>query len=397
MLENELAELVRAEEPISFDTAIPIDENVTVKPTVTIDEDAVHFKTKNDAIRIDRKDIVAVGLSGVHVTMVAQSIPYNKWSAKRKFEKKYPGQAFNDYQPEVVAWTMVINEKKSAPLTAATIAERLRRLKAKAYVAGLSETDPDRLESLHIGRCPRCETLMDVTDYADSDNVFCNVCAKPAQRQFAGELENQGICNACGYYTKLTSPTNPVCHGCNFWRTMKTFLGSLGFAVLIIAVNVGTIMIANRFFPVLLVVAAGTLLVNLFLVFKLFTLSAARAAGVKSPIERAATFLRKGQTDEAFSVFQSAGDDMMQHPGVLLNLTRGLSNEKKWDRAADLCETLNQEYPNFELGLVERVNVAIGNGETPEEVRQRGERLQETMQRNQLVASERPVPTDGSA
>ena len=370
---------------IQFEGQLATSDESTTKVSVAIDDDGIRFTTKNDDVYFSRDQWLDVAVAANAIVVIVRGYSYSQWSKKRKFEKKNPGETF-EYEEEVANYTVSFKAKKFSGFSLEDLASQANRNYMLTYLEEAGNPD-----ALKFVSCNQCLGSMDVTPYADSPNLFCNTCCKLMGKDVAGEAANHGVCDNCGFYSKLADydATTKTCHGCRVKMTMRAFVVSVLIAVGIIVLNLVTIFFFDRFFPILLLIAGVMLLVNIWLVVKVIALSAARKAVGATEIERATELLRKGKAEKAYEVISSMEGNTVENPGILLNLTKGLTKAGKFDQAEDIVETLIEDYPNFHFGHLAKIDVLNAKNAPAADIESINEQAFEVLGRNTLRSSDR--------
>lgn len=355
-----------------FDASLTVgDQSVAI--SIAIDDAGLTFKTKKDNVHFPRSQWLDVSMVNNVLVFIVHGIGFEEWAKKRKFEKKSPGQEFADFTPSAQSYTCQFKPKKlPAATTPATLNEQLRRTYLLAYL--------DEVEDPTIIRCGECRTMMDVSPYSVDDALFCDNCSRVMGQP---DDPNHGICNGCGYYTKLVKQksadsgegqekvsTERSCHRCRVSEAVWGFIFGIGAAIGVGILNWLTLTFANRYFPALIFIAVAALVWGVFKLVLVIIYSMARKAAGETPLENATNALRKGKTDQAMQIINSMEGDMTQNPGILLNLTRGLITSKDYDKAGQFAKTMMSKFPNFNSAYAEATVIEAHRGNVPE-----GERL----------------------
>ena len=371
--------------PIQFDGQLATSEEATIKVSVAIDDTGIRFTTKKDDVYFSRDQWLDVAVTENVIVVIVHGYSFGQWAKKRKFEKKNPGETF-EFEEEVASYAVTFKPKKFSGFSLEDLTSQANRNYMLTYLDEAGNPD-----ALKFVSCNQCLESMDVTPYADSPNLFCNTCCKLMGKDVAGEAANHGVCDSCGFYSKLANydATTKTCHGCRVKMTMRAFVISVLIAVGIIVLNFATIFLLNRFFPILLLIVGVTLLINIWLVIKVIALSAARKAVGATEIERATELLRKGKAEQAYEVISSMEGNTVENPGILLNLTKGLTKAGKFDQAEDVVETLIEDYPNFHFGHLAKIDVLYAKNAPAADIESINEQAFEVLGRNTLRSSER--------
>jgi hypothetical protein len=352
----------------SFDAQLTVGDN-TVNVAVAVDDNGLSLTTKKDTVHFPRSTWLDVAVTNNSLVVVVYGFGYDRWTAKRKFESKNPGQEFTDYQPAPSSYVLTFNPKKlPSGITPAVIQQQFKRTYLLAYL--------DEVESPTIVACPDCKSMMDVTPYQPEDNLFCSNCSR-----VIGVVDEpyRGICDSCQYYTQLVEnkkevaetgsiTTSRICHPCRVQQTIAAFVMALGIAIVIGIVNIATIYFGNRFFPVLILIGGASLLWSLFSLLKVIIYSAAQKATGGSPLVTATTALRKGKTDKALEIIGQLDGDMTGNPGILMNLSRGLTNAGDFEKADQFADVMIANFPNFQFGYVEKMKARAALGADEQEM-----------------------------
>lgn len=282
------------------------------------------------------------------LSIIVRGIAYADWPKKRKFESKNPDQEFNDFVAQTHTYLLTFKPKKlPSEMTPAQLNEQLRRTYLLAYL--------DESDAPTIIECEDCRQRLDVTAYSHYDKLFCDNCSQVMGQP---EPDNQGICSDCGYYTKLVQQekseagegqgvitTSRICHRCRVQSAIWGFVFDVAAAVGIGVLNFLTVYFANSYFPGLLFAAGLTLLFGCYKLIMVIIYSIARKAAGQTPLEDATNALRKGRPDEAMGIINSMDGDMTGNPGILLNLTRGLSTPKTSTKPASSLTLWSENSP----------------------------------------------------
>ena len=370
---------------IQFDGQLATSDQSTIKVSVAIDDSGIRFTTKKDDVYFSRDQWLDVAVTENMIVVFVRGFSYSQWSKKRNFESKNPGETF-EFNEEVANYAVTFKAKKFIGFSLEDLASQARRNYMLAYLDETGNSD-----ALKFVSCNQCLGAMDVTPYANSPNLFCNTCCKLMGKDVAGEAANHGVCDSCGFYSKLADydVTTKTCHGCRVKMTMRAFVVSVLIAVGIIVLNLATIFLLDRFFPILLLIVGVTLLINIWLVIKVIALSATRKAVGATEIERATELLRKGKAEKAYEVISSMEGNTVENPGILLNLTKGLTKAGKFEQAQDVVETLIEDYPNFHFGHLAKVDVLQAKNAPVADIESSSEQAFEVLGRNTLRSSER--------
>ena len=370
--------------PVQFDGQLVVSDESSVSVNVTITDDGVHFSTKKDDVGFHREQWLDAAVVDNVLVLIVHGYAFGQWAKKRKFEKKNPGAEF-EFDPEIATYTISFKPKKLS----CSVEELHLQVVRTFRLTYLDETEDPK--SLQFVACEDCGETMDVTPYAKSPNLFCNECCNLLGRRVGGDAEQNGVCENCGFYTKLGKydATTKTCHSCRVKLTFWAFLGSLGIALLIILANVATIVFLDRFFPVLLIIAGIMILGNIWLVIKVIALSAARTAVGATEIEKATTLLRKGKPNEAFAIINGMEGNTQENPGILLNLAKGLSKAGDHEQARNVVENLVEDFPNFQFGHLEKIQVLTKSQASEKEIEAAAEQAFVVIGRNTLRSSDR--------
>ena len=369
---------------INFPTQLIISDEASTPVDVEVTDDGIRMTTKKDDIYFPREAWLDVAVVETVLVLIVHGFSYAQWAKKRKFEKKNPGQSY-EFEPEIATYTLKFKPKKME-CSVDDLQQQLTRAFRLTY---LDEADDPK--ELQFVSCQDCGSTMDVTPYSDSPNLFCNPCCKLMDRATAGDTEQNGVCDNCGFYTKLGKydATTETCHSCRVKLTFWAFMGSLGIAILIILANVVTIFFFNRFFPILLIIGGISIVANIWLVIKVIALSAARTATGTTEIEKATTLLRKGKPNEAFAIINGMEGDTQDNPGILLNLAKGLSKAGEHQQAQDVVESLVQDFPNFQHGHLAKIDVLANVNATGQDFIDAEQQAFEVLGRNTLRSADR--------
>ena len=370
---------------IQFDGQLMMSDGSSTNVAVEMDDDGIRFTTKKDNVYFGRERWLDVAVDDNALVVIVQGYSYDQWSKKRKFEKKNPDQPF-EFEEEVAVYAVSFKPKKLVGLTVEDLSAQTNRNYIQTY---LDEADDPN--ALRFVSCPQCLESMDVTPYADSPNLFCNTCCKLMGKDVGGEAENHGVCDSCSFYSKLADfdETTKTCHRCRVKLTMRKFWISILVAAGIVVLNFLTLFFADRFFPVLIALAAFMLLANIWFVVKLIALSAARKAVGATEIEQATELLRKGKAEKAYDVINAMEGNTVENPGILLNLAKGLSKAGKHEQAEDIVASLIEDYPNFHFGHLAKVDVLSAKNAPDADLETANEHAFEVLGRNTLRSAER--------
>ena len=349
-----------------FDASLTINDQ-GIKVHLTIDDDGLRITTKKDNIYFHRSQWLDVSLIGNAVAFIVHGIGHSDWGKKRKFEKQNPEQAYEGFSAGVQSYTFTFTTKKlPESTTPAMLNQQIRRTYLLAYL--------DEVDDPVIIRCNDCYNTMDVTPHAPDDSLFCDNCS-----QVMGQPQDpsHGLCDGCGYYTKLVKQetaesgqvkisTKRICHRCRVKDAFLGFVIAVGAALGVGALNWLTLTFANRFFPVLILIVVVSLIWGVFKLVMVIVYSMARKAAGETPLENATNALRKGNTDRAIQIINSMEGDMTQNPGILLNLTRGLIISQDYEKASQFADSMIGAFPNFTQGYEEAVAIQFQSGNVPQ-------------------------------
>ncbi len=163
----------------------------------------------------------------------------------------------------------------------------------------------------------------------------------------------------------------------------KSFFVTLGIAIAIGLLNLATIVFANRFFPILLIFAAGSFLWSIAKLFSVITVTLARKATGETPLEKATAAVKKGQAEQALKYIESM-PEATSNPGILLNMARGLINAGDFQRALQFADLLVTQFPNFQQGFVAKMDAMTGSGASLDELGEAQKTKMEVVSRNML-------------
>ena len=353
----------------SFDASLVIDDQ-SVAISVVIDDQGLRISTKKDEVYFPRADWLDVSMVDHTLAFIVHGIQHADWAKKRKFEKKNPGEDFVDFTPAASSYVFTFKPKKLPEgTTPAILNDQVKRTYVLAYL--------DEVDDPTLIRCNDCNKMMDVTPYGPDDSLFCENCSRVMGQT---DEPNHGICNGCGYYTKLVKQKSAesgqeiinverTCHRCRVSDAFRGFIYGVLAAVGVGILNYLTITFANRFFPALIVIAVIALIWGVFKFVLMIVYSMARKAAGETPLENATNALRKGKTDDALQIINEMDGDMTQNPGILLNLTRGLINSKNYEKAGQFAEMMTDSFPNFSQGYEGAIAVHALQGNVPESER----------------------------
>lgn len=376
-LKNAVPEMVAQPiQPVQFDGTL-VEGEKKVPVTVTLDANGAVLKIKQGDIALHRDCWASAAMGPDQLVLVAHSYGYEDWVKKLKFESKNPEQTKTDLPSQTKAWNITFKASKLGNQLVQQIAQTVQRVDFGIYLSG--QESP---ETLCIVSCPHCSQVIDVTPYSDSENLFCNSCSKPFSEELSADSMQTGICPQCTYFTKLRKGDN-LCYPCNSKNTTSAFLYSILTSFGILALNIGTIVFLDRFFPILLLIAGVSFLWSMLKFVSMLTVSATRKAAGTTPLEKATALLRKGKTDQALKLIQSIPDSD-KNPGILLNLARGLINERNYEKASQFADLLVEQYPNFQYGYAARLESLARRGAPQQEVRAAAEQLNQVIGRNTL-------------
>lgn len=351
----------------NFDASLTVGES-SVAVKVELNDEGVVLTTKKDTVRLPRTKWLDVAVLNNSMTMIVDGFGHDLWAKKRKFEKKNPGEEFSNFESKASLYNLTFKPKKlPADTTLVNLTEQTKRTYQLAYLDDIKE-----VQNPVVIECPDCKTAMDVTPWESDDNLFCDNCSRVIG---VPDEPDRGICDSCLYYTKLvvqktselsgdqgSLTTERICHPCRVKNTFWGFIVAVVLAVGICALNFATLFFADRFFPVLLLIAAGALLWSVFSLVKVILYSLAQKATGGSPLANATAALRKGDTDKALGIIESLDGDMTGNPGILMNLTRGLINAGDYQKANQFADILTTNFPNFALGRLEKISAMQGLG-----------------------------------
>lgn len=392
MFENITPRFVQGQgQSIEFDAQLGIEES-TVAVKVILDDQGLTMTTKKDNVSFPRSAWLDSAVVNNSLVVMVWGYGYELWSKKQKFEKKNPGQVFEDFQPVVGTYVLVFNPKKlPAGIGSADVSRQAKRTYALAYL--------DEVKDPKIIECPDCKSMMDVTPYHSDDSLFCDNCSRVIG---VPDEPDRGICDSCNYYTKLveqqqesgeegTVTVSRLCHPCRVSQTLWAFVVSLGIAVLIGLLNVGTLFFANRFFPVLIIIGGLSLLWSAFSLIKVVIYSIAQKATGGSPLAVATAALRKGQTEKALEIIESLDGDMTGNPGILMNLSRGLMNAGDYAKADEFANIMISNFPNFQFGYLEKMKARAALNAPEAEVQALLQQAIDVGARNSVRTSEKAM------
>ncbi len=369
---------------VEFPASMRVGEQ-QVSCNVTIDPDGAIIHLKQGDILLPRENWAVGAATDQSVVLIVVGLDYASWLKKLKQEKKNPGKVDPVETSQVYAWNLTFNPKKLGPELVQQLKHTVLRSDIENYLSSLPSN-----EQAYLVKCPTCESMMDVAPYADNSNLYCNNCNRFLNAELNVEDANYGICTGCSYYTKLKSnnaasgkPGGSVCHRCYARSTSVAFLTSLGIAIGVGVLNVFTIVFMDRFFPILLIIGAVSLLWSLIKFFGVIMSTMTRTAVGVTPLEKATAALRKGKPEEALKLIESM-PNATSNPGILLNLSRGLINASNYAKANQFTELLVSEFPNFQLGHAARIEALVGSGASQEDIADANEEFNEVMSRNQL-------------
>ena len=359
---------------------------------VAIDDQGITLTTKKDNVFFPRSQWLDVALVKNTLVVVVHGIGFGDWAKKEKFERKNPGQKFEDFVPQPQSYALEFKPKKLPEgLTPAKLNEQTRRTFLLAYL--------DEMPDPIVIRCNDCNSMMDVGGYSVDDSLFCENCSRVMGQ---ADADDHGLCDGCGYYTKLvqqesadagegqeTITTGRTCHRCRVSNAVWGFIFGVGAAVLIGLVNVITIVFLNRYFPALILFGGLALLWSAFKLVMVIIYSLARKAAGETPLENATNALRKGRTDKAMDIINAMDGDMTGNPGILLNLTRGLTTAKDYDKAGQFAEILIANFPNFVAGHEANIVVSSLQGKSADEIQKQVDDLLEVAAHNNVRSPRR--------
>ncbi len=362
---------------VDFPATLAVGES-SVSCQVSIDQDGAIIHLKQGDVVLPREDW-AFGTAGdSNLVLTVCGWGYSDWMKKLKAQKKsldaeipqVPGQAYH--------WQINFKPNKLGPETVAQIKQLVLRSDVENYLSSL-----DAADSVHLTRCPHCQAMIDVTPYADNENLFCNSCSQLLDKQRDTGESSYGICSGCSYYTKIKGNAQGLCHQCHARTMTRAFLSSLGVAALLLGINLFTIFAMDRFFPVLLLFGGVSLIWSLVKLTGVVMSSMARTAVGITSLEKSTALLQKGRADDALKLIESM-PNATSNPGILLNLSRGLINAGNYEKANQFAELLVSEYPNFQLGYAVRLEAMSGAGASEAEIEEVGQELQAVICRNMV-------------